>query len=153
MTKNSFLFWVLFVTNFWDNFSELLKISIKKSQKFKGISKIGDNFVENQSGLLYGGESLKDTIKKLQSDLCHRFFHWLQSQIQCRLAMTMSSLWSLTFHMTCKKRDLLVGNKEHGCTQRENWSGSLSYHLQRLCQPSDVNVLVFGSMVMNWNHL
>ena len=37
-----------------ENFSESLKISIKSHQnwqKFKGITKIGDNFVENQCGL------------------------------------------------------------------------------------------------------
>ena len=39
-----------------ENFSESTKMSIKDHQncrKFKGITKIGDNFVENECGLLY----------------------------------------------------------------------------------------------------
>ena len=46
-----------------------LKISIKKInwQKFKGITKIGDNFVENQCGLIYGGGSRRLDVRE--------FFH------------------------------------------------------------------------------
>ena len=74
--NNSFRFWVLFVTNFSENSSDLKKLVsfwVKKMspilvtiisfdfgffchqnwRKFKGITKIGDNFVENQCGLIY----------------------------------------------------------------------------------------------------